>query len=113
MRFIDAFLLLVMLESGRIILRPVHALLALSSRYRYRARVAYDGTNFQGFQIQQGSKRRTVQGEVEQVLSQRLNEAVRVVAAGRTGRFCFCERCVCVCADMMLLLCVEKLMHCI
>ena len=80
MRFIDAFLLVVMLESGRIILRPVHALLALSSRYRYRARVAYDGTNFQGFQIQQGSKRRTVQGEVEQVLSQRLNEAVRVVA---------------------------------
>jgi tRNA pseudouridine38-40 synthase len=52
--------------------------------YRYRARVAYDGTNFQGFQVQQGSTRRTVQGELEKVLSQRLNEPIRVVGAGRT-----------------------------
>lgn len=46
--------------------------------------MAYDGTSFQGFQIQEGSKRRTVQGDIEQVLSKRLNEPIRVVGAGRT-----------------------------
>ena len=51
---------------------------------RYRARVAYEGTAFQGFQIQEGSSRRTVQADVEKVLSQRLNEPIRIVAAGRT-----------------------------
>lgn len=61
-----------------------------TQRHRYRARVAYDGTSFQGFQIQQGSNRRTVQEEVEQVLSQRLNQDVRVVAAGRTGTLPAC-----------------------
>ena len=50
---------------------------------RYRARVEYDGTEFSGFQVQPG--RRTVQGELENVLA-RLNggRRVRVVAAGRT-----------------------------
>eukprot|EP00977_Amphora_coffeiformis_P014656 scaffold4155_cov165-Amphora_coffeaeformis.AAC.5 len=52
--------------------------------HRYRARVAYEGTSFQGFQIQEGSTRRTVQGDIEQVLSQRLNEPIRIVGAGRT-----------------------------
>ena len=50
---------------------------------RYRARVEYDGTEFDGFQVQPG--RRTVQGELEAALS-RLSDTrgVRVVAAGRT-----------------------------
>jgi tRNA pseudouridine38-40 synthase len=50
---------------------------------RYRARVAYDGAGFQGFQVQGGQKR-TVQLVLEQALSQRFNEPVRVIAAGRT-----------------------------
>ena len=50
---------------------------------RYRARVEYDGTEFDGFQAQLG--RRTVQGELEAALA-RLSDrrGVRVVAAGRT-----------------------------
>ena len=50
---------------------------------RYRARVEYDGTCFDGFQVQPG--RRTVQGELEAALA-RLSDGrrVRVVAAGRT-----------------------------
>lgn len=51
-------------------------------RNRYRARVAYDGSGFVGFQIQ--SKGRTIQGELEKVLSQRFNSQVKVVGAGRT-----------------------------
>jgi tRNA pseudouridine38-40 synthase len=83
--------------------------------YRYCARVAYDGSNFQGFQIQHrheetngwGSRRRTastfilkekksgksnskhrqqrtVQGVLESVLSQRFDEDIQVLGAGRT-----------------------------
>jgi tRNA pseudouridine38-40 synthase len=80
--------------------------------YRYRARVAYDGSNFQGFQIQHRQEeitsisrqtafstskektfgkgkavkrqQRTVQGVLESVLSQRLDEDMRVLGAGRT-----------------------------
>ena len=50
---------------------------------RYRARVEYDGTEFAGFQAQPG--RRTVQGELERVLSH-LGGAgrVKVSSAGRT-----------------------------
>ncbi len=50
---------------------------------RYRARVEYDGTDFNGFQIQTGG--RTVQGELEAALS-RLSGGNRVVVdgAGRT-----------------------------
>jgi tRNA pseudouridine38-40 synthase len=50
---------------------------------RYRARVEYDGTEFDGFQVQPG--RRTVQGELEAALA-RLSDGsrVRVTAAGRT-----------------------------
>ena len=49
---------------------------------RYRARAAYDGNGFQGFQLQ--PDRRTIQGDLEQVLSQRFQRQVRVVGAGRT-----------------------------
>ncbi len=50
---------------------------------RYRARVEYDGTDFNGFQVQPGG--RTVQGELEKALS-RLSGGNRVVieGAGRT-----------------------------
>ena len=44
----------------------------------------YDGTDFYGWQIQKD--RRTVQGVLEGVLSQRLNEHVSVVGAGRTDK---------------------------
>jgi tRNA pseudouridine38-40 synthase len=50
---------------------------------RYMARVEYDGTDFEGFQTQVG--RRTVQGELERVLSQiAAGSRVMVEAAGRT-----------------------------
>ena len=70
---------------------------------RYRARVAYDGRAFQGFQLQHAEKPPTVQGELERVLNQRLlrttskqqqqqadssnssrSRTIKVVAAGRT-----------------------------
>ena len=47
-----------------------------------RLTLEYDGTDFLGWQIQKAG--RTVQGEVERVLSQMLKEPVRVVGAGRT-----------------------------
>ena len=50
---------------------------------RYRCRVAYNGGDFSGFQVQQAGAR-TVQGELEQVLSRRFDRHVRVVGAGRT-----------------------------
>jgi tRNA pseudouridine38-40 synthase len=77
---------------------------ALSSlpqdKIRYRARVAYDGSAFSGFQLQKtrpdGRRcRSTVQGELERVLNQRLlgivkhheyhtHRGIKVVAASRT-----------------------------
>lgn len=53
-----------------------------SGATRYRGRIAYDGTGFSGWQFQ--PKGRTVQGELESVLSRRFNRTVRVVGAGRT-----------------------------
>jgi tRNA pseudouridine38-40 synthase len=50
---------------------------------RYVARVQYDGTDFHGFQVQPG--RRTVQGELERVLTRlSAGRRVRVDCAGRT-----------------------------
>ena len=46
------------------------------------ARLQYDGTRFVGWQIQPDG--RTVQGEIEAVLSRLCDQAVRVHAAGRT-----------------------------
>ena len=48
----------------------------------FRATVAYDGTDFQGFQLQ--ARGRTVQGELETVLSRLTGLGVRVVGSGRT-----------------------------
>ena len=50
---------------------------------RYRLLIAYDGTDFEGWQRQlEGSE--TVQGAVEMALAQILNEPVNLVASGRT-----------------------------
>jgi tRNA pseudouridine38-40 synthase len=49
---------------------------------RLLAIVEYDGTDFEGFQIQQ--RRRTVQGEIEKALQQITGEKIRVTGAGRT-----------------------------
>ena len=50
---------------------------------RYRATLAYVGTFFHGWQIQENAAR-TVQAVVEAVLSRRLGEGLRVHASGRT-----------------------------
>lgn len=47
-----------------------------------RLTLEYDGTDFQGWQIQKDA--RTVQGELEKALHTLLKEEVRVVGAGRT-----------------------------
>ena len=49
---------------------------------RLLAIVEYDGSNFEGFQIQK--RRRTVQGELEKALYHITRERVRVIGAGRT-----------------------------
>ncbi len=43
----------------------------------------YDGTRFNGWQIQSG-KRRTVQGEIEKALSRIFQQETRVIGSGRT-----------------------------
>lgn len=48
----------------------------------FRAVVAYDGTDYHGFQIQAGAP--TIQGELERVMAGLTGEEVRVVPAGRT-----------------------------
>lgn len=53
-----------------------------SNKKRLRARVAYDGANYCGWQFQVNS--RSVQGELEKVMSRRLGRAVRAVGASRT-----------------------------
>ena len=51
----------------------------------FRATLAYDGTDFEGWQIQRGRPARTIQGVVEHALSVlAAGAAVRVAAAGRT-----------------------------
>ena len=54
--------------------------------WRYRARVQYDGTQFNGMQPQRAPTPRvqTVAGVLERALSTRCSQDVRVVAAGRT-----------------------------
>lgn len=48
----------------------------------FRLDLRYDGTDFDGWQVQPG--RRTVQGELERALESVLEEKVRVLGAGRT-----------------------------
>ncbi|MBE9516669.1 MAG: tRNA pseudouridine(38-40) synthase TruA [Proteobacteria bacterium] len=49
---------------------------------RVAAIIEYEGTNFCGWQLQDGV--RTVQGEVERAFSEVANEPIRVITAGRT-----------------------------
>jgi tRNA pseudouridine38-40 synthase len=70
------------------------ALATLSAPACFRATVAYDGTDFSGFQVQvfddrrpirhAPSARRTVQGTLEKALQQVTGQPVRLRAAGRT-----------------------------
>jgi tRNA pseudouridine38-40 synthase len=55
-----------------------------AAKVRWRLDIAYDGTNFSGWAVQEG--RRTVQGELETWLARilRLAEHPRLVCAGRT-----------------------------
>ena len=49
---------------------------------RLLATIEFDGTDFEGFQVQK--RRRTVQGELEKTLHQITGEKIRVTGAGRT-----------------------------
>jgi tRNA pseudouridine38-40 synthase len=49
---------------------------------RLLAIAEYDGTDFQGFQVQ--VRKRTIQGELEKALFQITGERIRVIGAGRT-----------------------------
>ena len=58
---------------------------------RYKLDIAYDGKNFSGYQIQ--PNKRTVQEEIEKVLSFLLKENIKIYASGRTdaGVSAFCQ----------------------
>lgn len=55
---------------------------SVSDKRRLRARVAYDGTNYNGWQFQLNS--RSIQAEIEHALNRRVGHPVRVVGASRT-----------------------------
>ncbi len=56
--------------------------MSVGSPHRYQATVAYDGTDFLGYQIQKVG--RTVQGEIEKTLEKLTRSKVRISGAGRT-----------------------------
>ena len=49
---------------------------------RYFIQLAYDGSNYHGWQVQPNAN--TVQGELEKVFSTLLKEDVKIIGAGRT-----------------------------
>ncbi|MBN1338828.1 MAG: tRNA pseudouridine(38-40) synthase TruA [Bacteroidales bacterium] len=51
-------------------------------RHRYFVKLAFDGTNFHGWQLQDNAK--SVQGVVNQALSECISESINVVGCGRT-----------------------------
>lgn len=46
--------------------------------------IAYDGTNYHGFQEQRGTSMRTVQGVLEERLSRLAKKPIQIIGAGRT-----------------------------
>jgi len=52
------------------------------STTRFRLTIAYDGTDFSGWAVQRDQ--RTVQGELQRVLSHLMGEAIELTCAGRT-----------------------------
>ncbi|TAN59686.1 tRNA pseudouridine(38-40) synthase TruA [bacterium] len=46
--------------------------------------IEYDGTNYAGWQVQNGSQKRTIQEIIEKALQEILQEKVKVTASGRT-----------------------------
>lgn len=80
---------------GPITILTIDTTESITSKYttRYRARVAYDGHSFAGFQLQTRKNCRTVQGALEEVINKRLHgfvdgdqndRIIKVVAASRT-----------------------------
>ncbi|NCC71700.1 tRNA pseudouridine(38-40) synthase TruA, partial [bacterium] len=51
---------------------------------RYLIRFSYDGSDFQGYQKQPNKK--TVQGNIEEVLSKRFGEEINIYSSGRTDK---------------------------
>lgn len=56
--------------------------MAMAEKFRYHITIAYDGTDFAGFQRQ--PDRRTIQGELERALSIMAKNKITIVGAGRT-----------------------------
>ena len=50
--------------------------------FRYKIKIAYDGTDYFGWQVQ--PHRRTIQGEMEGFLSEMVSQKVRLESSGRT-----------------------------
>lgn len=69
-------------------MRPAHPTFppAMETRETHRIRFTlhYDGAGFHGWQLQ--ARERTVQGELERVLSKLLDQPTRVIGSGRTDR---------------------------
>lgn len=53
---------------------------------RIKAIVSYKGTSFYGYQIQTKTKERSVQDEIQKVLSRIFSSDIKIVASGRTDR---------------------------
>ena len=52
--------------------------------FNYRLLIAYDGTKYNGFQRQSLHPERTIQGKLENVLSQLFKEDIKIIGSGRT-----------------------------
>lgn len=52
--------------------------------YNYKMSLSYDGTKYLGWQIQTKEPLKTIQGKLENVLSQLFDEPIHVIASGRT-----------------------------
>ena len=50
--------------------------------YRYQIIIEYDGTNYSGWQSQKNAK--SIQGEIEKIISKILKERIKIYSSGRT-----------------------------